>query len=41
VRRCAYFTHWPAARWYALGMSPWIPIGSLAVGGLTARYVWR
>jgi hypothetical protein len=38
-----YFTYWAGgALVYALGMSPWVPyIGSLAAGGLTARYVWR
>ena len=38
-----YFTYWAGgALVYSLGMSPWISyIGSLAAGGLTARYVWR
>ncbi len=38
-----YFTYWAGgALVYALGMSPWtLYIGSLAAGGLTARYVWR
>jgi hypothetical protein len=38
-----YFTYWAGgALVYTLGMSPWISyVGSLAAGGVTARYVWR